>query len=70
MNIDKQHISVLPINYGKRIIISYWEIQTLIQTNKAIATKILFDGDRLKVREQACMLAMQGLIDLLQKELE
>ena len=28
---------------------------------------ICFDGDRLKVREQACMLAMQGLIDLLQK---
>lgn len=30
-------------------------------------TRICFDGDRLKVREQACMLAMQGLIDLLQK---
>lgn len=28
---------------------------------------ICFDGDRLKVREQACMLAMQGLIDMLQK---
>lgn len=33
-------------------------------------TQICFDGDRLKVREQACMLAMQGLIDLLQKESE
>lgn len=33
-------------------------------------TRIQFDGDRLKVREQACMLAMQGLIDLLQKESE
>ncbi len=29
--------------------------------------RICFDGDRLKVREQACMLAMQGLLDLLQK---
>ena len=28
---------------------------------------ICFDGDRLKIREQACMLAMQGLLDLLQK---
>ena len=28
---------------------------------------ICFQGDRLKVREQACMLAMQGLLDLLQK---
>jgi nicotinamide-nucleotide amidase len=33
-------------------------------------TQIHFDGDRLKIREQACMLAMQGLIDLLQKESE
>jgi nicotinamide-nucleotide amidase len=33
-------------------------------------TRIIFDGDRLKIREQACMLAMQGLIDLLQKESE
>jgi nicotinamide-nucleotide amidase len=33
-------------------------------------TRICFDGDRLKIREQACMLAMQGLIDLLQKESE
>lgn len=30
-------------------------------------TRICFDGDRLKVREQSCMLAMQGLLDLLQK---
>ena len=30
-------------------------------------THICFDGDRLKIREQACMLAMQGLLDLLQK---
>lgn len=28
---------------------------------------ICFDGDRLRIREQACMLAMQGLLDLLQK---
>ncbi len=31
---------------------------------------ICFDGDRLRVREQACMLAMQGLLDLLQKSAE
>ena len=30
-------------------------------------TKICFDGDRYQVREQACMLAMQGSLDLLQK---
>jgi nicotinamide-nucleotide amidase len=34
------------------------------------STRIIFDGDRLKIREQACMLAMQGLIDFLQKDLE
>ena len=33
-------------------------------------TRICFDGDRLKVREQACMLAMQGLLDLIQKASE
>jgi nicotinamide-nucleotide amidase len=33
-------------------------------------THIVFDGDRLKVREQSCMLAMQGLIDLLLKNSE
>ncbi len=32
--------------------------------------RIHFEGDRLQVREQSCMLAMQGLIDLLQKEFE
>ena len=32
--------------------------------------RICFNGDRLKVREQACMLAMQGLLDLLQKASE
>ncbi len=31
------------------------------------STLICFDGDRLKIRQQACRLAMQGLIDLLQK---
>jgi nicotinamide-nucleotide amidase len=31
-------------------------------------TRIQFDGDRLKVREQACMLALQGLLDQLQKD--
>ncbi len=35
-----------------------------------ITTRIIFNGDRLKIREQACMLAMQGLTDLLQKESE
>lgn len=34
------------------------------------ATRILFDGDRMKIREQSCLLAMQGLIDLLQKNSE
>ena len=33
-------------------------------------TRICFDGDRLKVREQSCMLAMQGLLDMLQKAAE
>ncbi|MBL1141838.1 MAG: CinA family protein [Proteobacteria bacterium] len=33
-------------------------------------THIVFEGDRLKIREQACMLAMQGLIDLLQKDID
>jgi nicotinamide-nucleotide amidase len=32
--------------------------------------RICFDGDRLKIREQACMLAMQGLLDVLQKASE
>jgi len=29
--------------------------------------RIQFKGDRLKIREQSCLLAMQGLIDMLQK---
>ena len=33
-------------------------------------TRICFDGDRLKIREQSCLLAIQGLIDLLQKSSE
>jgi len=33
-------------------------------------TRICFDGDRLRIREQACMLAMQGLLDMLQKVAE
>lgn len=33
-------------------------------------TRICFDGERLKVREQSCLLAIQGLIDLLQKSSE
>ncbi len=36
----------------------------------ATTTRICFDGDRLKIREQACMLAMQGLCDQLQKDSE
>jgi len=31
-------------------------------------TRIQFNGDRLKVREESCLLAIQGLIDLLQKD--
>lgn len=38
--------------------------------NSVTTTRIIFEGNRIKIREQACMLAMQGLIDLLQKELE
>ena len=34
------------------------------------ATQICFDGDRMKIREQSCLLAMQGLFDLLQKNSE
>jgi nicotinamide-nucleotide amidase len=34
------------------------------------STRIKFDGDRMQIREQACLLAMQGLIDLLLKNSE
>jgi nicotinamide-nucleotide amidase len=30
-------------------------------------TRINFEGDRQRVREQSCLLAMQGLLDILQK---
>ena len=30
-------------------------------------TRINFSGDRIRIRDQACMLAMQGLLDILQK---
>ena len=30
-------------------------------------TRIQFNGDRLSIREQSCLLAMQGLLDMLQK---
>ena len=33
-------------------------------------TQIHFSGDRLAIREQSCLLAMQGLIDILLKETE
>jgi nicotinamide-nucleotide amidase len=33
-------------------------------------TRICFDGGRLKIREQSSLLAIQGLIDLLQKSSE
>lgn len=33
-------------------------------------TRICFEGDRLKIREQACLLAMQGLLERLQKDSE
>ena len=33
-------------------------------------TRICFDGDRLKIREQSCLLAMHGLLELLQKDSE
>ncbi len=34
------------------------------------AARICFDGDRLKVRDQSCLLAMQGLLERLQKDAE
>ncbi len=34
------------------------------------ATRIHFEGDRLKVRDQSCMLALQGLIEILQRDTE
>lgn len=37
------------------------------RNKKSDTTQICFDGDRLRIREQACMLAMQGLLDLLKK---
>ncbi len=30
-------------------------------------TRVLFKGDRLQIRGQACLLALQGLIDMLEK---
>lgn len=30
------------------------------------ATKIVFKGDRMQVREQACMMALQGLLDFVE----
>ena len=36
----------------------------------SITTHICFEGDRIKIREQACLLAMHGLLELLQKESE
>jgi len=40
------------------------------QGESGSATRVCFDGDRLKIREQACMLAMQGLLERLQKDSE
>ncbi len=37
---------------------------------RGTATRICFDGDRLKVRDKSCLLAMQGLIERLQKDSE
>jgi len=31
-------------------------------------SRVLFNGDRLQIRHQACLLALQGLIDMLEKE--
>ena len=31
-------------------------------------TRVLFKGDRMQVRQQACLLALQGLIDMLEKQ--
>jgi len=40
------------------------------RNEKGKATRACFNGDRLKIREQACLLAMQGLIERLQKDSE
>lgn len=40
------------------------------ETETSITTRICFDGDRIEIREQACLLAMHGLLELLQKESE
>jgi len=42
----------------------------LKRNERGKTTRIKFAGDRLKVREQSCLLAMQGLIECLQKQSE
>ena len=39
-------------------------------TGEIKTTRVQFSGSRIQVREQACSLALQGLIDLSSKELE
>ncbi len=34
------------------------------------STRVCFTGDRLKIREQSCLFALQGLIDMLQQDSE
>ncbi|MEQ8289007.1 MAG: nicotinamide-nucleotide amidohydrolase family protein [Gammaproteobacteria bacterium] len=39
-------------------------------TGEIKTTRVQFNGDRQQVREQACLLALQGLIDITSQELE
>ena len=39
-----------------------------IRNGETRTTRVIFDGDRRKIREQAILLAMQGLLDLLESE--
>lgn len=39
-----------------------------IRNGEVRTTRVVFDGDRRKVREQAILMALQGLLDLLESE--
>jgi len=37
------------------------------QGQSVLSVRVLFEGDRQQVRQQACLMALQGLIDMLEK---
>jgi len=39
-----------------------------IRNGETRTTRVVFDGDRQKIREQAILMALQGLLDLLESE--